>query len=219
MSAVERALLIALPWLVGGLVVAPLGLLLGPAGSDPMARLLIHLAILVVFGLLIADRLIALLSGPWFAGTEWSETTRHLAGAIVLVIIPTGIVGLVTLASAAALRFDPSLQFLQLLSALDIVWGAVAVLYGMYLVEDRSMAHGSALIFLGACVGSLWLYLSVVGFTPAGGWVVDARELIRYVLPADAAAAVVAVTFLVVGVRRSVAGGVGHPMEQDSDQS
>ncbi len=218
-SPIERALLIAFPWLAGGLLLAPLGLLFGPVGPQPTQRMLIHLSLLVLLGLAIADRLVELLQLPWFPATPWNSTTRRLAGAVVLVIVPTGVVGLVTLASAAALRFDPSVQFLQLLSALDIAWVVAAALYGLALLEDRFLARGGALLLGALCVGSLWNYLWVVGFTEDGRWLVDGAQLLRLVIPVDVVAALVTTVLLVAGVRRSVSDEPDQPMEQASDQS
>ena len=179
-------------------------MLLGEPSPTPYARVLVHLGLLMLLGLVIADRLAPLLRTDWFENSGWSLFRRRIGGAIVLVIVPTGTVALVTLASAAALRFDPSLQFLQLLSALDIVWGMAAVLYGLHLIEDRTTSRASAVVFAAVCIGALWLYLDVVGFTPSGGWLVDGGELFRLVIPADMAGAVVATTILWVGIRRSV---------------
>ena len=203
-SSVERALLTAFPWLVAGVVVSPAGLLLGAPGPQPLSLVTVHLSLLVVFGLVVADRLIPLLEVPWFADRKWSELRTRLAGAAVLVVVPTGVTALVSLASSAALRFEPSLQFLQLLSALDIVWAGAALMYGAYLLEGRLMSRGSGVLLGGACVMSLWLYLDTVGFTSSGGWLVDGEQLMRLVIPVDMAAAVAAIAVLAGGIRRSV---------------
>jgi hypothetical protein len=59
---------------------------------------------------------------PWFGWCSWSRFRRRLATTIGVIVIITGVTGLVTLASSAAMQYEPSLQFLQLLSALDIAW-------------------------------------------------------------------------------------------------
>ena len=67
-------------------------------------------------------------------------------------VLVTGVVALVTLASSAALRFPPSMQFLQLLSAVDIAWAATALVVG----ADRAWGRTVAIIggtILGALVG------------------------------------------------------------------
>ena len=46
------------------------------------------------------------------------------------------------------------------------------------------------------CVFSIWRYLDIVGFTATGGWKVSGADLMRYVIPFDMAAAVVAVLLL-----------------------
>ncbi|MDR9451616.1 MAG: hypothetical protein RI637_10405 [Acidimicrobiia bacterium] len=56
------------------------------------------------------------------------------------------------------------------------------------------------------CVWSIWTYLTIVGFTPDGGWLVDGSALLRYVLPYDIAAAMIAVLALTAGARH-----VSHP--------
>jgi hypothetical protein len=121
---------------------------------------------------------------------------------VSLVVVVTGVVGLVTLASSAALRYQPSLQFLQLLSALDIAWVVAAVIIGIRLGWGRAglVAGGVVGAF---CVWSIWNYLRVVGLAPDGGWELRGDELMRLVLPFDMAAAVVAIGLVGEGLRRA----------------
>ncbi len=117
--------------------------------------------------------------------------------------VTTGLVGLVTLASSAALGYAPSLQFLQLLSALDIAWAAAALVLGVrWLLGDGWAAVAGSLLAV-VCIWSIWRYLDVVGFGPAGGWIASSDELWRYVLPFDIAAAIIALGALVAGLRVS----------------
>jgi hypothetical protein len=136
---------------------------------------------------------------------------------VSLVVVVTGLIGLVTLATSAALRLEPSLQFLQLLSALDIAWAGAAVMIGAY----RLWGRGAALVGGGVlgvfCVWSIWNYLHIVGFTDAGGWLVEGGQVMRLVLPFDMMAAGVAVTLLVVGSGR--AEPASQRTAQASDQS
>lgn len=127
---------------------------------------------------------------------------RCFGAAAALVALATGVVALVTLASSAALRYDVSLQFLQLLSALDIAWAAAGLgIGGMW-----RWGPGRALVAVGAliavCVWSIARYLQVVGFGPSGEWVVEGGALMRHVLPYDMAAALAAIVVLVAGARR-----------------
>jgi hypothetical protein len=130
-----------------------------------------------------------------------------------MVVIVTGVVGLVTLATAAALPFQPSLQFLSLLSALDMAWAGAAIVFG----ARRRWGRRAALVggtLLGAfCVGSIWNYLRVAGLGPAGEWQLVGAELTRLVLPFDMVAAVVAGVLLWTGMRADEA------TVQVSDQS
>lgn len=220
-SPIERALLSAFPWLAVGLLVSPLALFLPAVGPDPSVRLLVHLAVLVAAGLSLADRIARyLFAEGWFAKPGWSARRRVYGTAIVLVIIPTGVIALIALASSAALGFDPSVQYLQLLSALDIVWAGAALLYGSYVLWGRTAARVSAAVLGVACVASLWNYVRVVGFGEQGEWVVDGGQLMRLVIPFDMLAAVAAVTVLVLAVHRLAASHTQpQPIEQASDQS
>ena len=119
-----------------------------------------------------------------------------------LVVIITGTVGLVTLASSAALRLQPSLQFLQLLSALDIAWAAGAVVVGGYRLWSPPVARIAGLVVGVACVISIWNYLRLVGFTADGGWLLDGGQLLRLVIPFDMIVGAAAGAVLFLGTRR-----------------
>jgi hypothetical protein len=127
-----------------------------------------------------------------------------LASAVSVVALVTGYAALVALASSAALRYDPSLQFLQLLSALDVAWSAAAIGIGVRVLAGSKRAGTLASIGLDVvCVFSIWNYLRVVGFDESGGWLVDRTELLTLVIPFDVVAAVMAIAALVAADRRS----------------
>lgn len=220
-SPIESALLVAAPWLVAGLGISIVGFLIPSGRASPTVLFIVQLTLLVALGLGLADRLAGfLVDDGWFANPGWSPFRRAFAAAVVLVIIPTGVVGLVTLASSATIGYDPSLQFLQLLSALDIVWAGAALLYGSFLLWGRSVARVAAALLGVVCVASLWNYLNVVGYGPNDEWLVDGGELARLVIPLDMLAAVVALVVVVAGLRRLASGsGAAQRSEQASDQS
>jgi hypothetical protein len=211
-SSLERALVRSVRWLVAGLVAA-LPLLAVPTSDHLFAVTTIHLSMLVALGLAVAWALTPLADDTWFAGTRLSVEWRLQVSAAGVVALATGVVGLVTLASSAALRLQPSLQFLQLLSALDIAWAGAAIVVGLRRWHGRGAAAGGGLALGVVCVWSIWRYLDQVGFTADGGWQVDGGRLMALVIPYDMAAATVAVAVLVVGTRRA------HRTAQPSPQS
>jgi hypothetical protein len=178
-------------------------LLLVPASWDLFTKFVIQLAGLVLLGLIVTARLLGFTTWSWYRFTGWSGRVRRLAGDVSLVVVVTGLVGLVTLATSAALRLQPSLQFLQLLSALDIAWAGAAIMIGAFrLWGGRAALVGGGLLGV-FCVWSIWNYLRIVGFTDAGGWLVEGGQVMRLVLPFDMVAAVVAIALLVVGSGRA----------------
>lgn len=201
-SPLEEAVVRGFPWLVAGLLASVL-LLLVPADVDLTARFLVHLAVLTILAVIVSARIAPTFDAYWYASLDLTPVWRRLAGGVSLVVVATGLVGLVTLASSAAMRYLPSAQFLQLLSALDIAWVVAATLIG-----SRRLWGGTAGIVAGSvigvfCVASIANYLRVVGFTAAGDWVVDGGELLRLVIPSDMVAAAVAISILVVAARRT----------------
>ena len=123
----------------------------------------------------------------------------------------TGVVGLVTLASSVALGFDVSTQFLQLLSALDIAWVVAATVVGATRARGRTIGLVAGALIGLVCVWSISFYLSKVGFGPEGDWVVSGSALLRYVIPFDVMAAIVAIGVFVYGVRSAA---TEHPSPQ-----
>jgi hypothetical protein len=165
-----------------------------------MPYTMVHLSALVVFGLAVVADLTRLIDDSWFA---WlGATGRVIASGAAVVALTVGVVALVTLPTSAALRFDPSLQFLQLLSALDIAWAAGATFVGVSWMATRGWGYVAGAVVGVVCVWSIWTYLNAVGFASDGGWLVDGAALMRYVLPYDIAAAIVAVITLILGARR-----------------
>lgn len=161
---------------------------------------MVHLSALVAFGLIVVADLARLIDDSSFA---WlGATGRPMSSGAAVVALTVGVVALVTLPTSAALRFDPSLQFLQLLSALDIAWAAGATLVGVGWMAKRGWGYAAGAVVGVVCVWSIWNYLAAVGFAPDGGWQVDGAALMRYVLPYDMAAAAVAVITLTLGARR-----------------
>lgn len=210
-APMERAVLATVPFLGLGLV-ASLPLLLISWSAPPFTLVIVHLTVLVLLGLAASLWLAPFAGANWFLGRPWTSFWRAIASGVSVVFLVTGMVGLVALASSAALRYPPSLQFLQLLSALDIAWAGAALVVGVYRAWRLPAAVVAGSILALICIWSIWWYLDAVGFGPSGEWVVDASVLMRRVLPFDIAAAVMAVGALLFGTRRQA-------IEQASPQS
>lgn len=209
----ERALATGLRRLLMWAVpLTALGLLYpAPPPSDGLyGYVIVQLAIIQVATFLYAMEVGDLLDAPWFAGKRraWLASTASLVASVV------GFSALLTLSVSAAARYDVSLQFLQLLSSLDIAW----VVSGLYLAGrvlwSRTIAATAATVLLIACVTSIAVYLSVVSFTDGGGWLVDGREMMRIVIPSDVMAAIITLSSLLIASRRRT-----QPTLQANDQS
>jgi len=211
-APIERAVIAAVPFLAAGLVLSVLMFVLPSATT--IAVVTFHLGGLVLLALLAAFRLEPLAGSDWFLGHPWSPFWRLSASGVAVVFLVTGVVGLVTLASSAALRYPPSMQFLQLLSALDIAWAATALIVGLRRGWGRWIAIAGGVVLAVVCVWAIWRYLDVVGLGPDGEWIVDADALFEHVLPYDTAAAIAAIAALVLGTRRA-----SQAIEQASPQS
>lgn len=199
----ERAFVTASKATGLALVATPLLLAVNPGSL--LRTFIIHLVVVVVFGLFVTVQLAPYLEPVWFSDrSAWRARWTTRAAAVALA---TGSVALVTLASSAALRFQPSLQFLQLLSALDIAWAVAALYLGVRVRTTEALARLLALILIGLCVYSIWNYLTLVGFTTQGGWLVDKDRLLTYVIPGDVAAAILALAALTWGT---------HPQAEES---
>ena len=188
-SPMERAVLATVPFLGVGLL-ASLPLLLISWSAPPFTLVIVHLTGLVLLGLAASIRLAPFAGGDWFLGQSWTPFWRAIASGVSVVFLVTGMVGLVTIASSAALQYPPSLQFLQLLSALDIAWAGAALVVGIYRAWRLPAAVIAGSVLAVICIWSIWWYLDAVGFGPNGEWIVDASVLMRRVLPFDIAAAV-----------------------------
>lgn len=198
----ERSIADAVPYLAAGLLMA-VPLLFVPSFDDPVPLFLIQLSCLVVLGLVMSIRIAPRFADDWFVGLGWSHRLRRVGAAIVLVVLPTGVIALVTLATSSALRFDPSLQFLQLLSAMDIAWSTGALVVGAWYLWGRRVAIVAGVIMGVVCVWSVANYLWTVGTGPDGQWIVDGGDMLRLIIPFDVMAAILSVTVLVAAVRRS----------------
>lgn len=219
MKSLESATLAAFPFLVGGLGASLAGFVV-TATDDPLSVVTVHLVVIVVFGFALALQVAPHATASWFDDGNRDPRTRLIYSGIVAVIIVTGVVGLVTLASSGALQLQPSLQFLQLLSALDIAWVVTALVIGGTRGWSRTVGIVSGLLVGAFCIWSIWNYLRIVGFTPDGGWLLDGRQLMKLVLPFDMVAALMATTVFVVGTRRAAAtAAMPQPIEQLSAQS
>lgn len=192
-----------MPWLVGALVVS-IPLLLIDVSNEPLGIFIAQLVALVLLALVLAHRLAPLSTATWFVGASWRTIVNVTASGVGLIVLVTGTVGLVTIASSAALRFDPSLQFLQLLSALDIAWVVAAISVGAYRTWTPGVAVGLSATVGIICVWSIWRYLHAVGFGSNGEWIVSGPDLARYVLPFDVVAALMAVALFVLGSLKAV---------------
>ena len=203
--------------MIAGLLLTPLLLAVPtPHGSTPW--ILFHLSVIVAGGLALTMTLGRYLQNPWFPAL--APVRSLLASAASIVVLVTGAVGIVTLASSAALRLDPSLQFLQLLSALDIAWVVGATAIGATLLKGRTVGWIAGSMMVAVCVWSVATYLMAVGYTPSGGWLVDGKAMWRYILPYDIAAAVIALTTLGFGVRAKASQThADQAMAQPSPQS
>lgn len=190
-----RSLVVALP-------AAALPLLVGRLPEDRLlAVLLVHLGVVVAAGLVLTTVLMRRLGDVWYAGFPlWRG---RLASAASVVALVTGMVALTTLASSAAFRYDPSLQFLQLLSALDIAWVTAATTIGVAWRWGRHVGVGAGVTMAAVCIWSIWTYLDAVGLGADGSWLVDGAALRRHVLPYDLGAAIIALTAVATGARRA----------------
>ncbi len=176
--------------------------LIFPAPSPDAGLLtysLVHLGVLQLAALVFAAEITRSLDRPWFSGIR----RPWLASSASLVALVTGFAALLTLATSAAARYDVSLQFLQLLSSLDIAWVTAALFYGARRLAGPVVAWMAATALVVACIGSIAAYLVVVGFTPEGGWQVSSGDLMTIVLPADMTAAIISVTVLLIASRKA----------------
>lgn len=198
--SIEVVIARAVGWVLPGTVIAASGLLISSEGDGSLGLVTLHLTLLVAFGYAAAMDMSRFPHRPSFV--HLGPAGRWVATAALVIALTTGVVALVTLASSAALRYAPSMQFLQLLSALDIAWVTAATLIGVSWLTNRTIGLAAAAAVAGVCVWSIRSYLDHVGFGADGGWVVDASALMRFVVPYDTASAVLAVAVITFGSRR-----------------
>ncbi len=208
-TSLESSLVAALPWLIAGLALAPLGLLFPPS-SDRRWDLIVHLSLLVVFLFALALRLAPATDRPWYGSSGWTVGRRWFATAVSFIVIVTGVTALVTLASSAALRFEASLQFLQLLSALDIAWVVAGTMLAVRWIWGSAASVLAGAMMATICVASIALYVAEVGLDPNGGWLVDGDALLRLVLPFDVAAPIITIALTLLAIRRRSADGTSQ---------
>jgi len=169
-----------------------------PARDDGLLLYsLAHLTVLQIATFGFAVEMTPLTDQPWFTYNKraWLASVSSLVAAVV------GFSALLTLATSAAARYDVSLQFLQLLSSLDIAWVVAALYIGARKLWGRGLGLVLGSMILAACVGSIALYLQTVGFTEPGGWLVDGDAMFRIVIPSDTVAAVLSLTILFAAFR------------------
>lgn len=197
----ETAATGATRWVLAGAAASLLGLAIPPPTTTDGRLLLVigHLGLVVAVGIAFVHRFGPLADRPFFG--RHGVGTRLIASWASLVALTTGVVALITLPSSAALRYPASLQFLQLLSALDIAWAAAALYLGTRRMGGNRWALGAAAALGVFCLWSIWNYLRVVGFDAEGGWLVDGPRIVTLILPFDMVAAAVAVVTVVIAAR------------------
>ena len=200
MAPIERSLLLAVRWLIPSLVLT-IPLLAIDIDGNLLTGTTIQLIGIVVatFGLTLS--LAPIGDQGWFLGMD-NPSRRLFAAAASIAAIATGYAALVTLASSAALGLSPSLQFLQLLSALDIAWVVAATVVGTRWIQGARTSHIAGFAMSVVCVWSIWRYLDEVGFGPNGEWIVSKAALNELVLPYDTMAAVIGIGAVLIGIRR-----------------
>ena len=194
-----------------GIPLAIVALAFPAPGADEglLAYTLTHLAIIQVITFIFTIEISTLSDTPWFTHLRrpWLASSASLIAAVV------GFSALLTLATSAAARYDVSLQFLQLLSSLDIAWVVAAIYLGSRRLWGGRIGFAVGLALVAVCVWSIALYLQVVGFTDAGGWLVHGAQMLRIVLPADTLAAVISLSVFISAARSA------QPTEQARPQS
>lgn len=196
----EAILAISLKRLLMWGVALSLGMFLVPApavGDSLLFYNLAHLTVLQIATYALVIELTPLTDRPWFASTKRS----WLASVVSLIAVVVGFSALLTLATSAVARYDVSLQFLQLLSSMDIAWVVAALYIGARKLWGNGTAAVLGSIILAACVASIALYLQTVGFTESGGWLVDSEAMYRIVISSDTVAAILSLTVLLAAVR------------------
>lgn len=198
-------------WTLPALALSLAGLLV-PQSWNLEARFLVHLAVLALWGFGLATKLVTtvMATGLWFSNL--SARRSRQATALGVLAFATFAMVLVALASSAALRYDPSTQFLQLISAADIAWVVTGLMIGLSFRTNRMPWLAAGLAMTVVCVWSIYRYVDVVGFGAEGQWLVDAGEMLRLVIPFDVMAAAITIGAILWG-------SADYAIEQPSAQS
>lgn len=181
MTPIESLAARTLLWATTG-AAAAVPTLIVPGVVDPMVPGMIHLGLLGVFALTLTLHVAPQGDAPWFAALVAPVGARAALTWVVIGCAVTGAVAVATVPTAAALRYDASMQFLVLLTAVTIGGQTAAMTLGG---RRRFGAGGSllGLIPIAAGIVCFWRYLDAVGTTTGGGWIVDASRIGTLVLP------------------------------------
>jgi hypothetical protein len=216
----EIGLRIGTRWVLAGVAVSLAGLVAPLSIAHLQGVVLVHLIVLTSMIIALTARLYDTFSNAVFH--HHGPFGRRLGTDAALVALVTGATALVTLASSAALRYQPSLQLLQLLSAMDIAWTTSGFFIGVGRWRRSRAAGLGAGVFMGTmCVMSLGMYLARIGLGSDGGWTVEGPTLVRTVIPADVVAALLTVGALIAAARKAATGerSTNQPTLQRSPQS
>jgi hypothetical protein len=213
----ERAALRAGIWASAGMAAAVPLLVIPQPGTGPRLPALVHLGLLGAFAIGLAFHLAPVADRPWLTGTTIGEAARWAGAGLVVAAMVAASASGVAVATGAALRFDPSLQYLQVLATLHLSVTASLVVLGARRRFGGAIAAVGAAAMVAAGLWTEWRYLGAVGFTPAGGWVVDGSEMRVIVLPflAGSAAAAAAAFAAGAGSRRTAPGTGGPGLPPD----
>lgn len=204
MTNPEQVLTRSLMWSTAGAACA-VPILVLPQPDDPLLTMTVHLSLLVLFGIALVFHLAPLVEEPWFDGLGLgtggrTALTWMVAGAQAILAC-----GLATIATAAAFRYAPSVQFLVLLAVLGVVASITIAALGARRRFGPTVAGWTAVAIGAVGVWPIWRYGATVGFTPDGGWLVDGGEVLRVIVPVDLIRWAVALTLFTMGVRRASA--------------
>lgn len=203
-GSLEDAAAEAFPFLLDALGIAALGLLV-PNRLALEWRFGAQLTLLSLFSVFLAYRLLHQSDQVWFGGRSLRLGQRLFGTALGVIVIVTGVVALATLASSAALRFEASTQFFQLVSALDIAWAVSTVMVAAHWLWGRRAALVGGLAVVAVCLWAVRRYIVLVGFGAKGGWRVRGDSLFELVIIYDMAVAALAIGLLVFAIRRRAA--------------
>lgn len=200
MSSVETALIRTLLWTSVG-VAAAFPTLVVPAPQDPRLTALVHMTLLGLCAMALVFHLAPLTDEPWFGGGNLGLVGRRAAGWLAVTAMVIASAATVAAATAAALRYDPSMQYLIVVgAAFAALPGALAAL-GTRRRFGPGAAAAAAGVIAGVVVWSLWRYLDRVGVGVDGAWVVDGARFGTLVVPFLAAAWVAAAMLFTAGTR------------------